>query len=64
VSASALRNELWGYGLDSSFGPVATLGELTEMRLNARCAVAKKDVLARACAELEIEPGEAALVVD
>jgi phosphoglycolate phosphatase-like HAD superfamily hydrolase len=61
---SALRDELRGHDLDSSFGSVATLGELTQMRLNTRGAVTKKDVFARACAELEVEPGEAALVAD
>lgn len=64
ASEEAVRDELRGHGLDSYFASVATLGELSGLRLTANGTVTKTRLFELTCAELEVEPAAAALVTD
>jgi phosphoglycolate phosphatase-like HAD superfamily hydrolase len=61
---SDLRAELREHGLESYFDSVETLGDLSRMRLNTAGAITKSALFSRACADLEVEPADAALVTD
>ena len=63
-SESTLRTELRAHGLDSYFDSVASLGELSRMRLSATGAISKTALFSRACADLDVEPADAGLVTD
>ena len=64
ASEDALRTELQGHGLDSYFEYVASLGELSRMRLSPTGAITKTALFSRACADLDVEPRDAGLVTD
>jgi phosphoglycolate phosphatase-like HAD superfamily hydrolase len=61
---SDLRAELREHGLESYFDSVQTLGDLSRMRLSPAGAITKSLLFSRACADLEVEPAEDALVTD